>query len=139
MKGLDTPVLLGLLRGSRGARELVRRLGGEELATTEVNMFELEVLARADPSPGRDRRLAALEKLRRRLTVVPIDRAAASAGARSVSARAAAAATPGSLVLGALEAAGCSELFTVPGAIPKPTGGKVRIRPYRASPSKARE
>lgn len=75
MKGLDTPILLRILRGEEKARGLIRQLGGEELVTTEWNFLELEAALRADSRPGRERRRAALEKLRRRLTVLPIDEA----------------------------------------------------------------
>ncbi len=53
MKGLDTPVLLALLEGAAKPRALVRALAGEELATTEVNLFEIELLGRRDKSPGK--------------------------------------------------------------------------------------
>jgi hypothetical protein len=126
MKGIDTPVLLELLRGSPAARAWVRGAGGEELATTEINFFELETLARLDRSPGRERRLAALDKLRRRLTVVPID-ARASAAARAREAPPRGAPWISLLVLGALEAAGCSEIVTSE-ALARLRSGKARTR-----------
>lgn len=73
MKALDTPVLLRMLRGDERAKALVRAFHGEELATTEWNLLELELALRSDPRPGRERRRAALDQLRRRLTVIPID------------------------------------------------------------------
>ena len=44
MKGLDTPVLLAILHDQDGAKALLHSLRGEELATTEINLFELEQL-----------------------------------------------------------------------------------------------
>lgn len=76
MIGLDTGPLLRLLRGDAKVRARLREWAGEELATTEWNLLELEALARSDPSPGRERRRAALENLRRRISVVPIDEGA---------------------------------------------------------------
>jgi predicted nucleic acid-binding protein len=126
MKGLDTPVLLALLRGSPEARKLARSLGSGELATTEVNLFELETIARQSRAPGRERRLQALERLRRRLTLLPVDeessrRAAALAGASRQRAP-----EGGWLMWGAAEAHGCTEWITDRrGAPPR---GKTRLR-----------
>ena len=112
MKALDTGVLLALLEGSSRAREQIRRVKGVELATTEANLLELAYLAGNAPPKARAGRLAALERLRQRLTVLPIDarsgREAAARVARS---------SPGirpttALMLGALQAAGCEELLT---------------------------
>jgi predicted nucleic acid-binding protein len=82
MKVLDTPVLLELLRGVPAAKALVRGANAEELATTEINLWELGSLAQADPSPGRERRLAVLGRLRRKLVVLPFDAIAAEASLR---------------------------------------------------------
>jgi predicted nucleic acid-binding protein len=49
MKALDTPVLLAILEGVPAARDLLRRLKGSELATTEANLLELTLLASAGP------------------------------------------------------------------------------------------
>ena len=112
MKALDTGVLLGLLEGSSRAREAVRKLRGSEVATTEANLLELAYLAAEAPPKARTARLAALEKLRQRLTVVPIDaRASREAGLRVC--RLGGKISPAvGLMLGALEAAGCEELLT---------------------------
>jgi predicted nucleic acid-binding protein len=131
MKALDTPILLRLLRGEPGVRALIRSLGGEELATTEWNMLELEMLANADSSPGRERRRGALEKLRRRVTVVPVDERAI----RSIAAGRARARTPGEMIslgiMGALESRGCSVLYTSRSS-PWPTlRSKLRIEMVR--------
>jgi predicted nucleic acid-binding protein len=113
MKALDTPVLLAFLRGSPGARALVRSLSGEEIATTELNFYELEALARLDPHPGRERRLAALDRLRRKLTVLPVDERGVRAGLRHLKNHSHSVATPNlDLILGTLEANGCSEWIT---------------------------
>ena len=128
MKGLDTPVLLDLLRGRPGAQGLMEAVGGEELATTEVNLFELEWIARAGPPRGRETRLAALENLRRKLTVLPIDSRATRAAAQLASNATAAVGASALLMLGAAETAGCTEWITHRGgAWPKPRG-KLAIR-----------
>jgi predicted nucleic acid-binding protein len=112
--GLDTPVLLALLRGDPRAKALLRRLEAEEVCTTATNLFELETLARLDPSAGREHRLAALDRLRRKLTILPIDDRAAVLAAGYAS-KDATQAVPSAtwLLLGALEANGCSEWITV--------------------------
>ena len=112
MKGFDTPVLLGLLRGDPVARQLVRRLQGEELATTEWNLLELEILARSDPTPGREHRRAALEKLRRRLTVLPIDQRAVAAVAGMRPSGTLGHSLAVTAILAAMESRGCTEWFT---------------------------
>jgi predicted nucleic acid-binding protein len=73
MKGLDTPVLLTILHDSPSAKELLKSLRGEELATTELNMFELRTLAAEGPRAQRNGREDALARLRRRITVLSIN------------------------------------------------------------------
>lgn len=112
MKALDTSVILTLLEGDPGAQDLLKRLRGVELATTEVNLLELAYLAARGPARSQAARRAVLERLRRKLTVLPIDgRAMEQAGRRlgKGSER-----TPLHVLamLGALEANGCDELFT---------------------------
>lgn len=112
MKALDTSVLLALLEGDRSVRELLRRLRGVEVATTEANFLELAYLAAHGPSRVRKRRREALARLRQKLTVLPIDpRAVAEAESALLSGEA-----PASPLLvgmlGALEAEGCDELYT---------------------------
>ncbi len=114
MKGLDTPALLALLEGRPEAKPLLEDASGEELCTTEVNLFELEALARGGPSSGRARRLAALDRLRRKLTVLPIDERAARAAALLQAANRGSLAGPTWLFVGALEASGASEILTTP-------------------------
>jgi predicted nucleic acid-binding protein len=113
MKGLDTPVLLRLLRGEPRVCQYLRKLGPGELCTTTINLFELEAIARSDPAPGRERRLAALEALRRKLSVLPVDESAALAAAAEFARpgrhqlR-----TPTLLILGTLLAYRCTEWVT---------------------------
>lgn len=74
MKCLDTPLLEALLRGrtpSKAWEGILR--GGGEVATTEVTMVELALRARSGPRALLGRRLAALEKVRGALTVLPLD------------------------------------------------------------------
>lgn len=111
MKALDTPVLLSMLHGAPAARSLLKSLAGEELATTEANLLELSTLAARSPGGSRAQRIRGVERLRRRLTVLPID---AGAGAE-ISGRLSGDRSPGPLVwamYGALQAHGCSELIT---------------------------
>jgi predicted nucleic acid-binding protein len=127
MKGLDTPVLLALLEGTPKARALVRALAGEELATTEVNLFEIELLARRDRSPGKERRVQALERLRRKLTVLPIDEETTRRAA-VLAASAPRAAPEGTwLCLGAAEAHGCSEWITSLVGMPPPSPARIKV------------
>jgi predicted nucleic acid-binding protein len=139
MKGLDTPVLLGLLRGEPRMTALLRKLSGEELCTTTVNLFELETIARSDPAPGRDRRLAAVEQLRRKLTILPIDERSAGLAAveRSKASVGSGGAAPSWLILGALLAGRCSEWITTAGAS-FPSSGELKVVVVdRSGPKKA--
>ncbi|MGA8665173.1 MAG: PIN domain-containing protein [Thermoplasmata archaeon] len=112
MKALDTGALKGILEGDPGSRELLRRLRGVEVATTERTLLELSLLSRRAPSKAIAARRTAVDRLRRKLTVLPIDaRAVAEASRR-------AAGNPSAEELwrlaewGALEANGCDELFS---------------------------
>jgi predicted nucleic acid-binding protein len=112
MKGLDTSVLLGLLAGEPSARGLLRRLRGVELATTEANLLELTLIAnRAPARVGRSRR-DALKRLRRKITVIPIDARAVEQATRHLQKGAGVAQPLVLAMLGALEATGCDEFFT---------------------------
>lgn len=111
MKGLDTSALLGLLHGDRGIRDLLKRLRHIELATTEANLLELAWIASRSPAHAR-RRKDALERLRQKITVLPIDSRAVERASRQM---VRGAPTPPPLLLamlGALDAAGCDELYT---------------------------
>lgn len=129
MKALDTPVLLALLHGARSAKSVISSLSGEELATTEANLLELTAIAVRGPKGGRGDRLRALERLRRRLTVLPID---GHGGLEVASRLAPDDAGPPFLVwamYGALEAHGCAELITeTKGRLP---GGRWRFKVRR--------
>lgn len=112
MKAVDSSVLLALLEGDRSARDLIRRLRDVEVATTEANFLELAYLAAKASPRVRSRRREVLARLRRKLTVLPIDfRAVAEAEGAILHGNA-----PASPLLvgmlGALQAAGCDELFT---------------------------
>lgn len=127
MKGLDTPVLLGLLEGAPKPRAIVRALAGEELATTEVNLYELEVMARRDRSPGRERRMQALERLRRKLTVLTIDEETTRRAA-VIAASARQRAPEGTwLCIGAAERHGCSEWITSEDGMPPPSSARIKV------------
>jgi len=111
MKALDTPVLLALLHDAPSAKELLKSLRGEELATTELNLYELRRLAGDSPRAERNRRENALARLRRRMTVLPITAEAVTEAGRLLppNDRGAALAP---LVWGTLAAAGCGEWIT---------------------------
>jgi predicted nucleic acid-binding protein len=128
MKGLDTPVLLEILHGTQAGRALLKTLRGEELATSEINMFELVHLAAHGPRNARGLRQKALVGLRRRITVIPVT-------ARSVGESARAIASPSAdrgytnLVWSTMADAGCGEWLTTRSEAPPKgsTGMKVRI------------
>ena len=128
MKALDTPVLLEVLRGRESIRNVLKALGSEELATTEINLYELEVVARAGPRQGRERRLAAIERLRRKLTVLPIDARGVRAAAQRGLGRIGDSSPLVSLMMGAAESAGCTELLTTRSARFPKDSGKVKVR-----------
>ncbi len=112
MKGFDTWALLEILEGSPAARKELRRLRGEELATTEACFLELGYLAARGGSNSQLARRTALARLRRRLTVLPLDARAIEEAARHLTGPAGA--LPPAVLgsLGAFEAAGCDELLT---------------------------
>lgn len=112
MKALDTSVLLALLEGDRSARELVRRLREEELATTELNVLELVHVLTRGSKRLRSHRRDALDRMTRKLTVLPIDSRAMSAVRRSAIRGRLGDTFTVTAMAGALEAAGCDELFT---------------------------
>ncbi len=128
MKAIDTPVLVELLRGRPTARSLLKHLQGEELATTEINLFELEAIACAGPRKGRDNRRAALERLRHKLTVLPIDARAVSAAAALSMGRLETVSSSEWLMLGAASASGCSEWLTTNSARPPKDLGKLVVK-----------
>ena len=128
MKALDTPVLLGILHNSRWAKDLLKGLRGEELATTELNMFELKLLASEGSRAQGNSRDAALARLRNRITVLPVTGDSVREAARFVRGRG----RPADylpLVWGTLAAAGCGEWITTRAYAPPkgPNRFKVRI------------
>jgi PIN domain len=128
MKALDTGVLVGILEGHAVARELLRRLRGVEVATTEVSMLELTLRARRGPVRGHAARLASVERLRRKLTVLPIGSQAVAEATRRGSAGLHGEELLRLVEWGALEANGCDELFTREGSLVR---GKWRFKVSR--------
>jgi len=111
MKALDTPILLAILHDSPSAKDLLKGLRGEELATTELNMYELAVLSAEGSRAHLAAREAALARLRRRLTVLPITSESLRGVGRLTRTKGQA---PSYLPLiwGTLAAAGCAEWIT---------------------------
>ncbi len=133
MKALDTPVLLALLEGDAAARDTIRRLRGHELATTEANLLELTALAGMAGSRGAAARRSAIARLRRKLTVLPIDARAIEECGRRLTAKDGPRVPLHLLAIwGALEANGCDELFTVGPPVP----GNWRFRVTQLTRSK---
>jgi predicted nucleic acid-binding protein len=126
MKGLDTPVLLAILHDSPPAQELLKGLRGEEIATTELNMFELGVLAAAAARRLRGARGVALARLRRRVTVLPIGADSVREAARCVKGNGLA--DYQSLVWGTLAAAGCAEWVTTRAFAPPKGAAPFKLR-----------
>jgi predicted nucleic acid-binding protein len=112
MKAIDTSVILALLEGDRSAKDLLRRLRGVEVATTEANLLELAYLASRGSGRTRAHRREALDLLRRKLTVLPIDQRAVSEAERCILKGDHPSSPVLAGMLGALEAAGCDELYT---------------------------
>ncbi len=138
MKAVDTPLLLALLEGRPEAEGLLEGLSGEEICTSEVNLFELEAIARASPAAGRRRRLTALERLRHKVTVLPIDERSCRAAATLASTNRLA--LPGAtwLVLGAFEANGASEVLTTEASSLSAVKGALKVTVIRRRRSKNR-
>lgn len=112
MKALDTPALLGLLEGNPRVLAQLRKWKEQEIATTEANLLELMVLAVSGSARARSERIRALGRLRRRLTVLPIDARAGEEAARQA-VRLQRPLRPAVLgMLAALESSGCDELLT---------------------------
>jgi predicted nucleic acid-binding protein len=135
MKALDASVLVALLRGRPEAKALLRSLHGEELCAPQLVLVELEALARLDASPGLERRLAAVEKLRRRLTVLPIEEKGAQIAAKILGAHPRNASLSAALTAGALEAQHVGEWITTPEFAPDRKVGRVRTRVIKMSRS----
>ncbi|MGP8073005.1 MAG: PIN domain-containing protein [Thermoplasmata archaeon] len=112
MKALDSGVLRGILEADPGSKELLRRLRGVEVATTERAMLELSLLAQRSPAKLHVARRTAVERLRRKLTVLPIDARAVAEASRRATGSASAEELWRLAEWGALEASGCDELFS---------------------------
>ncbi len=131
MKGLDSSAILALLHGDRAIERTLRSWAGEEIATSELCLIELTAMLLGKPPRIRASRLEALARLRRRLSVLPVDHRVQAI----LAARSGAVTTPGALqmatILATLEAAGCDEVLTV-GRTPSPIGRwKLRVRCIR--------
>lgn len=138
MKAVDTPVLVDLLCGSRAATSLIGSWKDEEVATTEINLGELQILAEEGPQRGLAQRTAALHRLRRRLTVLPIDSHAIAALARLPS-RSGRLSPTTRLIAAALVANGCSEWHTVPGVAASGALGPLKVVEYTHRTPKKRK
>ena len=113
MKAFDTPILLSLHQGEAEVRTLLRKLRGVEVATTEYNMLELSVLANGGSARHRAGRIKAIDRLRGKLTVLPITTAAVREATARIVGNSQVSYPPAQLaMLGALEAEGCDELYT---------------------------
>jgi predicted nucleic acid-binding protein len=130
VKALDTPVLLDILRGGPAARVFLKAVGPEELATTEINLWELGVLAVQDRSRGSEARLTALERVRRKLLVLPVDPASTRAAIRLRSKGPPGRPPRSELIAGVLEAHGVSEWVVLPGTWPGPPPSGVKLIEY---------
>jgi len=126
MKALDTSALIALIAGERAARQLLRRLRGSELVTTELNLLELSWCSHSMGESRRKERTVAIEALRRKLTVLPIEGSAVREATSALKALRKRAGTPlACAVMGALQASGCDEIFTDD---PDSLAGKWRLK-----------
>jgi predicted nucleic acid-binding protein len=128
MKALDTSALLALLTGDRAARDLLHRVRGVEVATTEINLLELAHAAAKGPLRHRGMRRATLSRVRRKLTVLPLDGKAVEEAAGRLAKGAAGIAPLRMAMLSILEVNGCDELLT---AEATPLPGKWRFKYVR--------
>lgn len=128
MKALDTGVLREILEAGPGSKELLRRLRGVEVATTERSILELSALARRSPAKLRAARRASVDRLRRKLTVLTIDARAVAEAARHATGSTSSEGLWRLAEWGALEANGCDELISFgKGSLP----GKWRFKVTR--------
>lgn len=128
MKALDTSVLLAFLEGEPGVKELLKHLRGVEVATTEANLLELAYLADRGPGGHRTARHAALGRLRRKVTVLPIDARSVETASRHLGKGAESAPPLVTAMMSALESYGCEELLTLD---PPGSWGKWKVRVTR--------
>ncbi|MCI4346888.1 MAG: PIN domain-containing protein [Thermoplasmata archaeon] len=137
MRAVDTPVLLDLLRQRPAARKLMRELGSEEVGITELNLFELHLLAESQGRAGLEKRRSALGRLRGRVTVLPIDEPTVENASRGGTAELKLSWTS-RLILASLETHGCSEWHTTRDVAPPSKLGRVRVVEYREDRTKRR-
>jgi predicted nucleic acid-binding protein len=125
VKALDTSVLVALLEGHPGIRPLLSQLKGVEVATTEANLLELAQLAASGPERQRKPRREAIVRLRRRMTVLAVDARAVDAASAHLAKKPDVSSAWIAAMMGALEVAGCEQLFTL-----DPAGefGRWRVR-----------
>ena len=112
MKAVDTSVLLALLEGDGALREFLKRQRGIEIATTEANLLELSYVAAHGEGRGRAARREVLDRLRRKITVLPIDARAVEHAARRLGKEGSRLSPLVLAMLSTLEVGGCEELFT---------------------------
>lgn len=136
VKALDTPALLAILEGRREAAWLIEEVAGGEVGTTEVNLCELEAAVRADGRADRARRLAALDRLRRRISVFAVDEKATRAASRLVAEGHGATSLTTGLILGTVQANGATELITTQAGRFEGAHSPVPIRLMRSKPLK---
>lgn len=114
MRCLDTPLLEDLLLGKKRVMTWLPSLEvGAEVATTEVNLYELALSARGARPPGQARRrLSSLEEVRKALTILPLDPEATRRSWELVGRSGTIPQGFAALVLGICEAHGVDELYT---------------------------
>lgn len=127
MKGIDTPVLVDLLRGRAAAWESVLSGQPEELATTEINLFELETLARREGKAGLDRRLAAVRHLRQKVSVLAVDERASNRASLFAVSDKSGAPPLDWLVVAAAETSGCTTWLTTGASRLPAKVGRIRV------------
>ena len=126
MKAVDSGALTGILEGDSRMRVMFHRLRGVEIATTEISMIELSVRAHQASSKNRAARLRTLEKLRRKITVLPVDDRAGLEASRRIGKREQVTQPYRIAELAALEVNQCDELFTYDKSLPG--SGKWRFK-----------
>lgn len=126
MKALDTPVLLAVLHDTAVGRRVLREVRGHEVATTEWNMLELKYLALTTRGPPASLRGDALDRLRRRLTVVQMTQRGVDAGATAIFRSGLA--TPYAMIWGPLIDSGCTEWITTRAFAPQGSRFPLKVR-----------
>lgn len=135
VKGVDSGVLRLLLEGDPQSKELLRQWRGVEIATTEATMLGLSADALDAPARLHASRRTALERLRRKITVLPIDRRAVTEASRRLTRPSRGAELLRLAEWGAFEASGCEEVFT----FSPPPPGKWRVRVAKVTRTKPKK